>query len=73
MGAREVYYYIDEVEMLHEVSENDGAAYMRKGPQRLDVTVCAAKDALKKYPYLKEKLERDLGDQYALRQQTPSV
>lgn len=73
MGARERSYYVDENNMLHEVEENDGYTYMRRGAQRSDRILCAAKDALTKYPYLEDKLSKILGADHALRQQTTAV
>lgn len=50
MGAREYWFYIDENDMLHEVSENDGAVYLRSGPERDDTILCSVEEAKTRYP-----------------------
>jgi len=50
MGSqRETWYYIKDG-MLWEHSENDGYAFMRKGPERTDVALCNIEVAQQKYP-----------------------
>lgn len=50
MGARERWYYIDENNMLHEASENDGATFVRSGPERHDEILCSVEEAKIRYP-----------------------
>lgn len=45
----EVWYYIKDG-MLWEHFENDGFAFMRRGPESKDVPLCKIEEAQEKYP-----------------------
>jgi hypothetical protein len=60
MRGREVWYIIKD-ENLYEVSENDGATFMRKGPERIEVFLCSEQEAKTAYPNELAKALKEIG------------
>ena len=49
MSARE-FWYVIENDNLYRISENDGHAYIRKGPQRIKIFLSTVEEARKAFP-----------------------
>jgi len=60
MNGREVWYAIRNGN-LYEISENDGYAFMRKGPERVEVLLCPVEEAKTAYPRELEKSLKEIG------------
>lgn len=58
-----VYYVKDGV--LYKDVENDGATFIRRGPERHTIPLCSVEEAREKYP---NELQRAMRSNDALRQ-----
>ena len=62
----DITYYIKDG-MLYKDVENDGATFMRRGPERQIIPLCSVEEAEEKYP---SELQRAMRSNDAIRQQT---
>ena len=60
MGSREKWYTIRDGH-LWQVSENDGHAYMKRGPQRVEILLCTVEEAAHEFP---DELAQAMGEKH---------
>jgi hypothetical protein len=58
----DVVYYIENGMLIKDI-ENDGATFLKRGPERQIIPLCSIKEAEEKYP---DELKRAMGSQNAI-------